>query len=256
MHIHLDSSTASIQVAGTYQWLYPNAIRLGTPADSIRVALGFYSFFQIVPNIPSSASTLHYTTGGDSGTAAVEPGQYDAATLVARINSLVPVINLSLDDISSRISINASGQVVELSGSLLTPLGFDTSSVVVAAQGVMAPNVVRLGGPRYLSIETNFTLDTVTNDDQQSSVLARVPIRVDYGQHEIYDNSNLMFSDLGDHQLTSIAITIRDDTGKVVDWRGSQWSLSLYFEVVPRPYQPLEEQYNSVGNQNKEEAPQ
>jgi hypothetical protein len=255
MHIHLDSAEASIQGNSRYYWLYPRSIQLGeTPRDVIQVALVHFSFFSVVPNITSRSNSLIVLLNGlTTRTVTVPPGQYTAESLALTLDPLIPEIQVQVNATLTRLEFTCATPFRLLgSSTMLYALGFPKGADVVSSGSLVSSDLVRLGGSRYLSIESSLVLDTVTNNQQSSPVLARIPITADFGDLQQFEASTPLYARVKDYQLRVLMVRVLDEEGYDVDWQGTSWSMTLYVQSTPQPYRALEQYY--VAEKGKEAA--
>jgi hypothetical protein len=221
------------------------------------VSVVAFTFWQLVPNISerNNSLTVMFDNSNSVRSVSLPVGQYSSENLQAALDPLIPEISIQLNETNSRFVFSCP-QPFRLLGSstMLYLLGFATGADVVssASGSLVSSDVIRLGGSRFLSISSSLALDTVTNSQMSSSVLARIPIVSDFGMLQQYEAGTPLYARVFDHQLRHLAIRIQDDDNCDVDFQGSKWSLTLYVESVEKRHADLQEIYGSQETKQQE----
>lgn len=251
--IHLDSTGCTYLKSGVYTWEYPKGVILGPPGSTVKCYLLHAQFYSTTFNIPTG-STLCATIDGTTTTATLSLGQYDVSSLITAVESAFPSLTVVFDTASGRFTITSSyAFTIRVTNStVLSQLGLSTTSDSTATLSsgtytLVAPNLASLGGSRFLAIKTNLRSLNVENQDSESggSLLARVPISQFFGELVAFNNPTGSYSTILDHMIHRLEIKMTDSDGALVDFGGTAWSISLFFEAIPDPnHLTLLEQYD------------
>ena len=209
-----------------------------------------YTFY----NIRTGVNDTIVIRNGEAGTpytATIVQGNYTAtgfATEVAR------VVNLAIGALTTTISLAYQKESMKFlntyTGSLSTlywdttsskncaiELGINSGTNIPIASGGLFPNVADVNGQIHgLYLRTDLVSDGVFDSQSKSLsyILARIPIRVNFGGVIFYDsfegvNHKL---ELDKRHITSIRIRLTDERNRLIDLNGLNFNLSILFDFV------------------------
>lgn len=202
-----------------------------------------YSFW----TIPTAIAIPFSYTGSVSGSTltqfanmTIPAGNYSApalATLLSHSNSnLTVTYNSSLGvfqfTTGGTFSITIPAQAVN------TFIGLPASGQSIAVNStITAPLCPQIMGPKAISINTDIPLNTVTAGVGNAQTLCFVPVDVNPNQYIVYRPGNgiPIKQIVQTNYISEVRITLLDEAGNPLDFKGLPWAVDLCFELLTPP---------------------
>ena len=139
-----------------------------------------------------------------------------------------PISDITFNPKNNKVTFSASSNItLNSSGTILSTLGFDTTSDITGTN-LIGANQINLSGPDsfYLRI-TNLTLPNIDPSGNTDNILARIPINSSFNVYTFYYNERNSPNIISDRSISEIHIRLEDKSGKHINFNGLHWSITL-----------------------------
>ena len=139
-----------------------------------------------------------------------------------------PISDITFNPKNNKVTFSASSNItLNSSGTILSTLGFDTTSDITGTN-LIGANQINLSGPDsfYLRI-TNLTLPNIDPSGNTDNILARIPIISSFNGYTFYYNERNSPNIISDRSISEIHIRLEDKSGKHINFNGLHWSITL-----------------------------
>lgn len=199
---------------------------------------------------------------------------YDSDSIIDALNNLLST-NASTIGTTIVMTVNYNTNKFTFTSNTLDFTILDTTTLwyelglvlpqTSSSKVLTATNTLNLSGTPYLEIDTNLSITQLTSQTDKDGVLIRLPIRVETTDYIFYQAVDNVYHMIGDRNIDTIQITLKDYKGNILDLNGAIFSMTINFQFqqqrVPQltnPYQ-LSDVYKQLFQQTveqKEETPQ
>ena len=192
-------------------WSVPTAITIpitygvGNTARNLTIKAGNYSSIQIASQLTDGTSGLTVT--------------YDSATGVFTFaTDPTHQVTFPAQNINAIIGMPVAGQTIAISSSVAAP---------------QAPQIL---GTKAIQVNTNIPLDTITAGSGNNLTLCYIPVNANPNNMITYEpNGQAIKQMCKTNYISSIEITLADEAGNPIDFKGVPWALDLCFELYTPP---------------------
>jgi hypothetical protein len=187
--------------------LIPITYGVSNQTRNLTIKAGNYSATQIATQLTDSTAGLTVTY--DSGT-----GFFNFATNASN------QVTFPAQAVNSYIGISTSGVTIPLNTSLYVP--------------PLAPNI---SGPRAIQVQTSIPIENTNTGAGGNATLCWVPIDVNPNNFIVYKpGSGIPIKQIAKcNSFNDITITLTDETGTQLDFKGVPWSVDICFEILVPP---------------------
>lgn len=240
-----------------------------------------YTFYNIRESINDK---IPLNIGGAINIGTLPPGNYSTTTLASTLKSILEASALSIGVATTftirydktkmkyKVFTNSIQNVsIDFTQSTTTPhieLGLEPG-VNQAIQendndNAFFPNVVDINGSIHgLYIRTDLTSNSIYESQTKSlsTILARIPIRVNFGGIIFYDSieGNTHKTKLDVREIKNIHIRLTDERNRLINLNGNHFNVSIQFDFIykspkiPELTQITRRKVENFINKNKEE---
>lgn len=201
---------------------------------SLQNAVIPYSFY----SINTSNNTLIITSGDDSYTAVVEPGNYNINQMIIALKAqLGGNFDLVYNSITNKLTITNSVAefVVQYDGSTLNhALGFSDSSITVSvSRSATGTTCVNLNQIRAINIDIDMpTYNINVAQKLNQNILATIPVITQpYGMIN-YTNPNNFRINMFCCKLEMIRVKLLDNLNNLINMNGVNYQMTLQIDIV------------------------
>ena len=259
IHINSLDATTTRQTGFTtdFEFQFSDIIKCPENQEMLISCVGLscpYTFYNIRENINDK---LPLNVGGLINLGTIPPGNYSTTTLASTIKSVLEgtalilgvatTFTIKYDKTKMKYKIftnNIQNVSIDLTQSTTTPhieLGLEpgVNQSIQENDNVNAflPNVVDINGSIHgLYLRTNLTSNGVleSNSKSLSTILARIPIRVNFGGIIFYDSfeGQTHKTKLDIREISNIHIRLTDERNRLINLNGNHFTCSIQFDFI------------------------
>lgn len=192
-------------------WSVPNSIVIpitygvSNTARNLTIKAGNYSALQVATQLTDATSGLTVTYDSALGTFLFATGATNQVTFPAQA-------------VNAIIGMPVAGQTIPINSS---------------AQAPQAPQIL---GTKAIQVNTSIPLDTVTAGSGNNLTLCYIPVNANPNNFISYaPNANAIKQHTTTNYITSIDISLCDESGALLDFKGVPWAVDLCFELFTPP---------------------
>ena len=210
--------------------------RINIPSNiNAYIQLSTFKFSNVFYNVSEFNNVFAYSLSTDISdiqTVTVPAGSYSVSTLITLLNELLidTFLILTLNQTNFRINVtnDTHGFILRSSAnSIHDTLGFIVDSPQLVEY--TAENAVKLSGVQVIQLSLpslGINSNGVVGSD--SSVLESIPVNVLTGSTQSYSPQHSSVYRIASNSITSFTVTLKSETGQLLDFHGSPWFLSVF----------------------------
>ena len=176
----------------------------------------------------------------------IPSGNYNATTFMAKLNSLVTVadsafsagFDIALDPITNKFTLTHTSYSFHImpTSTIYQVMGFDENTEIICTTGIYTsfavylPYTCNFNGIQNINIhfDTIVTANLDSYNKSNSPIIQSIPVHPNLAQIS-YIKTNDYQCTIKQDVIDVIAISIRDDVERLVDFNNQHWNLTLYF---------------------------
>jgi hypothetical protein len=198
---------------------------------SVQHAVIPYTFY----NINSSNNILKYSISGTIYTVVITPGNYNVYTLQTFLQSNMTNFTISYNPVTNAFTFtNSITNFTILSSSTCLPLiGFLAQDNISTTFALVSNRAVNLAQIRCICVNSNLKTNNINKSTLNNfSTICSIPVSVAPYSIVSFANHNNFRVNTFTSTISTIAIKLCDQNGNLIDLNGSNWALTLQFDVV------------------------
>ncbi len=198
---------------------------------SVQHAVIPYTFY----NVNSSNNVLKYSINSVISTVVITPGNYNVYNLSTFLSSHMSDFTISYDTISNSYTFtNSTNDFTILSSSTcLSLIGFITQDTTSSSRILISNRAVNLAQIRCICVNSNLKTNNINKSSLNNfSIIASIPINVSPYSIVSHANMNNFRVNTFTNIISSLSIKLTDQNGTLIDLNGSNWAMTLQFDVV------------------------
>ena len=201
-------------------------------------------------NVTSTNNKLHlmYQTANISYdvNVTIPSGNYNATTFISKLKSLVTIVDsgfsagfdIVLDPITNKFTLTHTEYSFHImpTSTIYQVMGFDQNTEIICTTGIFTsfavylPYTCNFNGIQNVNIhfDTIVTANLDSYNKSNSPIIQSIPVYPNLAQIS-YVKTNDYQCTIKQDLIDVIAISIRDDVERLVDFNNQHWNLTLYF---------------------------
>jgi hypothetical protein len=196
-----------------------------------------YSFWSVPTGInipftwgPSNVGPINLT---------IKAGNYSALQVASQLSSATSGHTCTYDSALGTFlfTTNGTNQITfpaqAVNAIIGMPIAGQTIPLSSSAQAPQAPQIL---GTKAIQVNTNIPLDTITGGSGNNLTLCFIPVNAIPNYFITYQpNENAVKQMVKTNYISSIDITLADESGNPLDFKGIPWAVDLCFELFTPP---------------------
>jgi len=176
----------------------------------------------------------------------IPSGNYNATTFMAKLKSLVTIVDsgfsagfgITLDSVTNKFTLTHTSYSFHImpTSTIYQVMGFDENTEIICTTGIYTsfavylPYTCNFNGIQNVNIhfETIVTANLDSYNKSNSPIIQSIPVHPNLAQIT-YVKTNDYQCTIKQDVIDVIAISIRDDVERLVDFNNQHWNLTLYF---------------------------
>ncbi len=235
LQIYLNSMSADTYYGNSKSWCefelpliecdYKDHIYISIQSVSIP-----YSFY----NINGYNNYLQYTTIIGTFNVYITTGNYNITTLMAALVSILPSFVITYDKIKNKLTFSLNIDFTfTMASTCFEMLGLSNISQSSNSGSLTSDYVCNLSTIRHLCIATSFYTSNINKAiPNERNILGHIPVTVLPNEVITWINQGNYRCNLSTNILNHIVIKIIDQYGNIIDFNGTNWSMTLQIDIV------------------------
>ena len=176
----------------------------------------------------------------------IPSGNYNATTFMTKLKSLVTTVDsafsvgfdITLDPITNKFTLTHTSYSFHIlpTSTIYQVMGFDENTEIICTTGIVTafavylPYTCNFNGIQNINIhfDTIVTANLDSYNKSNSPIIQSIPVHPNLAQIS-YVKTNDYQCTIKQDVIDVIAISIRDDVERLVDFNNQHWNLTLYF---------------------------
>ena len=176
----------------------------------------------------------------------IPSGNYNATTFMTKLKSLVTTVDsafsvgfdITLDPITNKFTLTHTSYSFHIlpTSTIYQVMGFDENTEIICTTGIVTafavylPYTCNFNGIQNINIhfDTIVTANLDSYNKSNSPIIQSIPVHPKLAQIS-YVKTNDYQCTIKQDVIDVIAISIRDDVERLVDFNNQHWNLTLYF---------------------------